>query len=167
MRNSAIGEKVLVLGCCGSGKSFFATRLARKTGLPLTHLDNVYWKPDGTHLAPGEFDRALEELLTQDLWILDGDFSRTYERRLVASDTAIFLDYDEETCLAGVSARAGKKRADLPWVEEGPSPELVDHIRNYRNETRPKLVALLSACGDKNVIVFKSRAEADAWLARL
>lgn len=167
MAESFAWKKVLVLGCCGSGKSRFATELAGRTGLPLTHLDNVYWRADGTHVPPEEFDRALDALLARDRWILDGDFNRTYERRLAACDAAVFLDYDEETCFAGVAARVGKKRPDLPWVEEALDPGVVEHIRNYSRRTRPRLLALLSECGDKGVLIFKSREEAAAWLERL
>ncbi len=41
-------KRVLVLGSGGSGKSTFSTKLAKKTGLPLVHLDRLYWKPGWT-----------------------------------------------------------------------------------------------------------------------
>ncbi len=37
-------KRILVIGSGGSGKSTFAERLAQATGLPLIHLDEVYWK---------------------------------------------------------------------------------------------------------------------------
>lgn len=43
-----IGKRVLVLGCPGSGKSSFSRRLRAMTGLPLIHLDNIWWRPDRT-----------------------------------------------------------------------------------------------------------------------
>ncbi len=162
-----MGNKILVLGCCGSGKSVFSTKLARLTGLPLTHLDNIWWRPDGTHVSPSEFDSALDVLLAQERWILDGDFNRTHERRIAACDTAIFLDYSTETCLEGILSRVGKKRPDLPWVEEVLDPELIKHIRDYRRDTRPRLLELLSRNSEKDVLVFSSREEAAAWLVAL
>ena len=56
-------RKTLVLGCSGSGKSTFAVKLHNVTGLPLFHLDNVWWRPDRTHISRDEFDAKLEELL--------------------------------------------------------------------------------------------------------
>lgn len=32
-------KRILVIGCPGSGKSYFSKKLAKKTGLPLCHLD--------------------------------------------------------------------------------------------------------------------------------
>ena len=162
-----IGRRILVLGCPGSGKSSFAVRLAAVTGLPTTHLDRIWWKPDRTHVSREEFDRRLAALLQEDEWILDGDYSRTYEPRLRACDTAIFLDIDEEECLAGITARIGKERPDMPWTEQEIDPELVAEIRKYRTEKRPVLMELFRKYPPRRLIVLRSREEASAWLEGL
>ena len=82
-------KKVVVLGCSGSGKSTFSLQLHNATGLPLYHLDNVWWKPDRTHITRDEFDKRLDDLVNRDSWIIDGDYSRTYEKRIGACDTII------------------------------------------------------------------------------
>ena len=61
-----IGNKIIVLGCSGSGKSTFSRKLHEKTNLPLIHLDNIWWKPDRTHISRDEFDHKLEEILKSD-----------------------------------------------------------------------------------------------------
>ena len=162
-----IGRRILVLGCPGSGKSRFAVRLAAVTGLPTTHLDRIWWKPDRTHVSREEFDRRLAALLQEDEWILDGDYSRTYEPRLRACDTAIFLDIDEEECLAGITARIGKERPDMPWTEQEIDPELVAEVRKYRTEKRPVLMELFRKYPPRRLIVLRSREEASAWLEGL
>ena len=68
-----IGNKIIVLGCSGSGKSTFSRKLHEKTNLPLIHLDNIWWKPDRTHISRDEFDHKLVEILKSDKWIVDGD----------------------------------------------------------------------------------------------
>ena len=50
MGNGFCGQKVLVLGCSGGGKSTFAKKLAERTGLPLFHLDNLWRKAYRTHI---------------------------------------------------------------------------------------------------------------------
>lgn len=160
-----IGKRVLVLGCPGSGKSSFSRRLRAMTGLPLIHLDNIWWRPDRTHISREEFDRRLVELLQGEAWILDGDYSRTYEPRIRACDTVFFLDFDEEVCLAGTRERLGSFRPDMPWTEREPDPALEAMVRSYRRENRPRLLALLARYQDKRTLIFQSRREADAWLA--
>ena len=41
-----IMKKILVIGCPGAGKSVFSRRLSKILGIPVYHLDMVYWKPD-------------------------------------------------------------------------------------------------------------------------
>ena len=167
MTTPSFGDKILVLGCPGSGKSTLARALAARTGLPLVHLDNIWWRADGTHISRDAFDRALEGLLAGEKWVMDGDYSRTYEVRLRAADTVIFLDYDEETCMAGIMARVGQNRPDMPWTEDALDPELVAQVQNYRQSNRPTVLALLQKYPDKQAIVFTDRAQADRWLAEL
>ena len=58
-------ERVLVIGCPGSGKSTFARALAERTGLPLYYLDMLFHRPDRTTVSHGDFDAALGRLLVR------------------------------------------------------------------------------------------------------
>ena len=167
MKNSSIGDKILILGCSGSGKSTFARALAAKTGLPLVHLDNVWWRADGTHIPREEFDRALDEILQGEKWILDGDYSRTYEVRVRAADTVVFLDYPEDVCMDGIRRRIGEERPDMPWKESTLDPELVAQVQNDARDNRPALLSLLQQYPDKRSLIFNSREEAARWLSDL
>ena len=164
---NGIGSKILVMGSCGAGKSTFARRLHEITGFPLVHLDLVWWKPDATNISREEFDLRLEEIVSGDRWIIDGDYRRTYELRVRACDTVIFLDYDAETCIRGLSQRVGQKRPDIPWVEQSLDPELVELARRYKTDSRPRLLALLERYPEKQTVIFHTREEADAWLESL
>ena len=109
-------DRVLVIGCPGSGKSTFSRALAEKTGFSLVHLDRLYWNADRTTVEKQVFRRRLEDALEGESWIIDGDYASTMELRLQRCDTVFFLDYPEEVCLSGVRDRIGKPRADLPWL---------------------------------------------------
>ena len=165
MEKPSIGNRITVLGCPGSGKSTFARALAARTGLPLIHLDSVWWRADGSHISRAEFDRALSELLAGEKWIMDGDYSRTYEVRLRAADTVIFLDYPEDVCMAGIVGRLGEERPDMPWTESALDPELVAMVKNYARDNRPVLLDLLRRYADRQVLVFTDRTRADRWLS--
>ena len=158
-------KKVIILGCPGCGKSIFSIKLQEKTGLPLIHLDNVWWNSDRTHVSREEFDKRLSDIICGDEWIIEGDYSRTYEVRIKACDTVLFLDFDVETCLEGIRERVGKNRPDIPWVEERLDPELVRDVENYHKEKRPVLLKLLDNYPDKQIHVFTDRKQAYDWLA--
>ncbi|MBR0206656.1 MAG: AAA family ATPase [Clostridia bacterium] len=167
MERKPIPNRILILGCPGSGKSTLARALAARTGLPLVHLDNLWWRADGTHISREAFDRVLGELLRGEQWIMDGNYSRTIEVRLRAADTVIFLDYPESVCMAGITARVGQPRSDMPWAETSLDPELVALVRNYRRDHRPQVLALLQKYPDKQALIFTSREEAARWLSEI
>lgn len=160
-------QKVLILGCPGAGKSTFARRLHAVTGLPLHYLDRLWHRPDRTTAAPEDFDRALAQILAGDRWIVDGNYLRTLERRLQACDTVFFLDYPLALCLAGVQARLGVPREDLPWVETVLDEEFRQEILDFPTVQRPQVLRLLAAAGDKHIVTFRTRGEAGCCLQRL
>ena len=160
-------QRVMIIGCPGSGKSTFARSLTAKTGLPLYYLDMMYWNPDRTIKPKEEFRAALRETVALPEWIIDGNYGSTLELRMEACDTVIFLDYPLEVCLSGVEERRGKPRPDMPWVETEPDLEFIEFITKFNEESRPMIVGLLEQYKNKNVIVFTSRGEADEYLRRL
>ena len=164
MNETLMAKKIIVLGCSGSGKSTFSRKLQEATGLPVIHLDNIWWKYDRSHITRDEFDKKLEEIMREDEWIIDGDYSRTYEVRLQACETVIFLDYSEEVCMNGIIERVGKERADIPWVEKDLDPELVKLVRDFHTDNRPKLYDLFQKYAEKQIIIFHTRLEAAEWL---
>lgn len=159
-------RRALVVGCPGSGKSTFARTLADRTGLPLVHLDLLYWRADRTTVTREEFDRRLAQELAAPQWIIDGNYQRTVGRRLAAADTVFFLDYPTEVCLGGLAERQGKPRPDMPWVEEGTDEEFLAYVRAFPQEGREKLLAALKRRSKGlRLVTFRTRAEADAFLA--
>ena len=157
-------KKIIIIGCPGSGKSRFARELNKKTGIPICHLDLLYWNADKTTVEKSVFLERLGEVMQTHEWILDGNFSSTMEMRMAACDTVIFLDYPCDVCLDGVRKRRGKPRADMPWIETEEDSEFMEFITEFGNNRRPQIISLLEKYSYKNIFVFKSREEADAFL---
>ena len=76
----------------------------------------------------------------------------------------IFLDYPLEICIDGVKKRKGKPRGDMPWIETEDDPEFIEYIKSFGKDQNPKISALLEKYSDKNIVVFKSREEADRFI---
>lgn len=161
-------NKVLIIGCPGAGKSTFSRKLSRKTGLPLHYLDMLWHRPDRTTVAPEEFDRNLQKIFTTDRWIIDGNYIRTLDMRLNECDTAFFFNLPIDVCLAGVEARMGKPREDMPWTENEWDEEFRQWILDFPKDQLPLIRQLLelhkSNC---RIIQFYSRQEADDFINTL
>ena len=67
-------KKIIVIGCPGSGKSTFARALHNKTGIPLYHLDMMYWNADKTTVGKRAFLERLSAVLEREAWIIDGNY---------------------------------------------------------------------------------------------
>lgn len=158
-------QKVMVIGCPGSGKSTFSRALSQITCLPLTHLDMLYWNADKTTVERSVFLERLSAVLQKDAWIIDGNYSSTMELRMQECDTVFFLDYPADICLQGVKDRQGKPRPDMPWVETEEDTEFLEYIQNFYKENRPQVLELLQKYSHKTIHVFQNRREAHMFLA--
>lgn len=160
-------KKIIVIGCSGSGKTTFAEKLRDKIGIELFYLDAIWHRPDRTHISREEYDARLSEILALDSWIIDGNYSRTIETRMAACDTVLLFDLPVEVCLEGAISRLGKARYDMPWIDTELDPKLKRDIEEFPSKNLPAIYALLDKYSDKNITVFKSREEADEFLANI
>ena len=67
--------------------------------------------------------------------------------------------------MEGISERIGQERSDIPWTEEIEDPELIEMVHNYVTTQRPVALELLRKYPEKQKIVFRTRRQADTWLA--
>ena len=160
-------KKVIIIGCCGSGKSTFARHLHVCTGIPLFHLDQLNWNADKTTVGKEVFLKRVQDVIQKDSWIIDGNYGSSIEMRMQACDTVFFLDYPVDICIQGIHERVGKIRADMPWVEDEVDEDLIEFVKSYEREDRPEVLNLLSRYKEKEIHLFRTRKDAKAYLESL
>ena len=158
-------KKIMIIGSPGSGKSTFARKLRDKLGLPLFYLDMIKHRTDRTEISREEFDIRLDEIIKLPEWIIDGNYQRTLEIRMKEADTIILFDLPTTVCLEGAIARIGTIREDLPWAETEETLEngFRQWIEEFSDKRLPTIYALLEKYSDKEIVIFKSREEADRY----
>ncbi len=160
--------KIIVIGSPGSGKSTFARKLRDITDIPLYYLDMIWHKPDRTNISQEEFDSQLNDILQKDRWIIDGNYQRTLESRLEKCDTIFLMDFPVDVCLSGAESRIGKKREDLPWIEYEFDKEFKQWIIDFPENRLTQIYQKIEKYRhNKDIIIFKSRKEADEYLDNL
>jgi len=157
--------RAIIIGCPGSGKTTFAEKLQKKTGTPLYYLDAIWHKPDRTHISRDEFDLSLGEIFSEEAWIIDGNYASTVEERIKACDTVFLFDLPTEVCLQGATERLGKERYDMPWIDKELDPEFKRSIETFSTHVLPYIYDVIDRHRQgREVIVFKSRTEADDYI---
>ena len=163
-------RRVLVIGSGGAGKSTFAARLGERTGLPVIHLDSLFWRAGWQETPRDVWAARVDELLKRDEWIMDGNYGGTLERRLEACDTVVFLDFPRALCLWRVLKRRarfrGRARPDMAeGCHERLTREFVRWIWTYPRERRPGVLKRLGELGGgRRVFVLRSPREAGRFL---
>ncbi|MEP7274221.1 MAG: DNA topology modulation protein [Acidobacteriota bacterium] len=157
-------RKILIIGPGGSGKSTLARRLAERTGLPLIHLDALYWHAGWVPTPDVEWDQTVAELLREEAWIIDGNYGRTFPMRLAACDTVVFLDLPRLLCVWRVMKRrlqyGSRGRPDVPeGCPERLSVEFIWWVWDYRRRRRPKILEKLEAVKTQKRVFILSNQE--------
>jgi adenylate kinase family enzyme len=81
-----------VVGLAGAGKTTLARQLAQTFALPHIELDGLYWEADWTPAPPELFRHRVEEALSQESWLAEGNHDRVSDLVWQKADTLIWLD---------------------------------------------------------------------------
>lgn len=162
-------KKIIVIGSGGAGKSTLARRLHEISGLPLVHIDQVFWKPNWTETPKAEMRAAIEKMVGGDEWIIDGNANSTMELRIAAADTVIFLDRPRLVCIFQVLKRVIKYRKKTRPDMGADCPEKFDWkflvwVWNFPRREKPLIEDRLRHGGaGKNIIRLRSRRETEKF----
>lgn len=157
-------KKIIVIGSPGAGKSCFSKKLALFTGINLFHMDNLYWRSDRTHITHDELVEKLREIMSDDSWIIDGNYISTLELRVNEADTVFYMDYPTDICIEGIRGRIGKKRDDIPWTEQELDDDFLKFVESFCTDTKPRIEEMLKKYTDKTLYRFCGRDDADEFL---
>jgi adenylate kinase family enzyme len=143
-------DRVAVVGCAGSGKTYVAARLAAGLGLPVTHLDAVFFDDAWTPLPPAHFATRQRELVAGPRWVIDGNYLATLPIRAAAADVVVFLDAPTWRCLAAVllrRARHGGGQDPASGRYSRVTWRFLRYVAGYRRSMRPRVLAVLADAG--------------------
>jgi adenylate kinase family enzyme len=139
-------ERIAIVGCGGSGKSYVAREIGRLLEAPVTHLDAVYFDDEWNPLPMEKFEALQRELVAAPRWVIDGNYNSTLQVRLEAADTVIFMDMPTRTCLWGIISRQlrhGRGQNTQAGVYNRINRDVLRYVAGYRRKMRPRVQAKL------------------------
>ncbi len=166
-------HRILVIGCGGAGKSTLAREMGRRTNLPVVDLDQLYWRPGWVKTEATEWNRVLEEALSADQWIMDGNYGGTLSLRFQACDAVVFLDLPRWLCFG----RVLKRRVAAFWRTRQDAAvgcpdrltwQFLMWIWDYRRLRRPAILEKLTQLkSSRPIYILQSTAEVQRFLSTL
>jgi adenylate kinase family enzyme len=166
-------KRIVVTGPAGAGKSRLARELGRLLGIPVRHLDTMFWRPGWVATPPDEWEAVQRRELAADSWIVDAQFDDMLPDWVHAADTVVFVDASPLRCLWRVSRRRLNRTASVGipgGTEPGPGYRaLLKFLRNqwrYRRKVRGELLAELARERDgRRVVLLRRGSDAAAFLS--
>lgn len=119
-------RRVMVMGGLGSGKSTLAHDLAVRLGVPLLHLDAIYYRKGWVKRGEADFVRELEEFCAGDGWVTDGNYLPYCGVRAARADTLVFVDMPRWVCFGRIVRRSLRR---MRWVRSDVPPESKNRVR--------------------------------------
>ena len=166
-------KRILVIGSCGAGKSTLSKKLNSILSLPVIHLDVHYHKPNWQEPTKEEWEIILKKLVRKPKWIMDGNYSDSFDIRIPRADTIIYLDYGSISCLYRVLKRNikyyGKKRSDIAkGCTESFDLAFLKFVLLFNYHNKKEIYKRLKSLKKiKQVIILKSDAEVEFFLTQL
>jgi len=166
-------KRIMVLGCCGAGKSTLSKKLAAQLQLPIIHLDQHYWKPNWVESEKAEWEKVVQELAAKENWIMDGNYGGTIGIRLQRADTIIYLDYSTATCFWRVLKRIfthwHQVRPDMTeGCAERLNAEFLHYVLTYNIRKRASMLAKLKAVEkEKKILILQNDGAVSGFLENL
>lgn len=102
-------KKINVIGTSGSGKSTFSKKLSAALDIPYIEMDSIFWGKDWYWPKDDAFFSDLQQALSQETWVLDGNYSRTAAIKWKDVDTIIWIDFGFIRTLYQACSRALKR----------------------------------------------------------
>lgn len=168
-------RRIVILGSAGSGKSTLARQIGERLGLPVVHLDVLFWEPGWRQPDDAVFRARVAAAIEGGSWISEGNYSRqTFDLRIPRADRVIWLETPRLFCVWRVLVRGlkGGRRPDLPaGCQERMNWNYLTfllYVWNFDRDIRPRIDACLrSVAPSVPVARLFNRADIAAYLATL
>ncbi|MDP1834619.1 MAG: hypothetical protein Q8K75_01705 [Chlamydiales bacterium] len=167
---SQIYRRFVIIGLPGSGKSTFASKLGKRLGIPVHHLDRHMFVAGGKKRDKEEFLSIQREMVNEEAWIIEGCAMSSLEMRVAQADSVIYFHLPRLLCIWRAFKRFLTNDNALGDTAEGCSKvfnwELVSYIWNFDRDKRKDIEDLQNRYPQIDFQVFDSSKDAEDYLEK-
>ena len=138
----------MIIGASGSGKSTLARELGKSLGLPVIHIDPMFFTEGWVQRPREETEALVREAIQATEWIFEGNFSSTFDERAELADLIVVLELGRVRRVWRTLWRSlryyGRTRPDMArGCPERFDAEFIKWVWNYDTHSRPKMEAFV------------------------
>lgn len=162
--------RIRIIGCSGSGKTYFAKRLSEKHNIPYFDLDDIQWDNSqnsyGVKMPIEKRNQMLNDILQQPDWIIEGVYYAWVQQSFEKADTIYVLDMPKWLYKFRIINRFFKRKIGLEKGKKETFKSICDLLKwtdTFQNKNMKDIIRILEQHNDK-VIFIKNKREIDRIL---
>jgi adenylate kinase family enzyme len=178
MLSSSYNQRISVVGTSGSGKTTLARQISQYLAIPHIELDALHWEPNWTEAPINLFQKRVEQSLSSNSWVVDGNYSKIRPLIWSRANTVVWLDYPLPIILGRLLQRTWRRVVLLEELWSGNRETwrqtfsrdsiLLWAMQTYRRQRREYLILLSKPeYAHLNIVHLESPKDTGAWLANL
>ena len=163
--------KIRIIGCSGSGKTYFAKKLSEKHNIPHFDLDDIQWDNSqdsyGVKMPVEKRDFMLNDILQQPNWIIDGVYYAWVYRSFEEADLIYVLDMPKYLYKFRIIKRFVRRKIGLEKGKKETLTSVYNLLKwtdTFQNKNMKEIIKILETYQDK-VVFIKKKSEINRILA--
>jgi len=163
--------RIAIIGKPGSGKSTFASVLAKKLNLPLYHLDKIFFVENWQYRPYFDFLDEQQDWCDEDSWIIDGNSLQSLNMRYERATMVVYFNYPLWLCYWRIIKRIFRPNPEIDDLPKGCSKNLswrlITYLWGHEKRINPLLKVMREIYPDVPFLEIKSDKELEKFSLHL
>ena len=156
--------KIHIIGCSGTGKTYFAKKLSDKYNIPHFDLDDIQWDNNsegyGVKMPTDKRGELLKQILDNDSWIIEGVYYAWVLECFEQADKIYVLNIPQHIYKSRIVIRFIKRKLGLEKGKKENFKSLYNLLKwtnQFQNKNLKEITKILEKYDSKVVWISDSR----------